>query len=93
MQSFIEKHWQAWDWHYVRNIVEFEYNLHISVAVFVISLVMMEHPTTALIVSMAIAMIDSWLFGLMWIFDIRVNSISVINLILAIGLGTINLHM
>ncbi|KAJ1491849.1 patched family-domain-containing protein [Baffinella frigidus] len=48
---------------------------------------LIAHPFTALLVVLNTAMVLADILGLMWLWDISLNSISIVNLVLAIGLA------
>merc|ERR1711871_130167 len=56
-------------------------------AVFVITLVLIGHPGTSSLVFLAVAMTLVDVLGMMWIWEISIDSVAVINLTLAIGLA------
>ena len=58
-----------------------------AVAVAVVMLVMVKHPLSAALVVLMVAFVDLGLFAAMYIADININSVSLINLVLAVGAG------
>ena len=63
-------------------------NLGLATAgVFLVALAMLVHPVAALMVVVAVLCVDVFLFGELWIFNIRFNTVSVINLVMAVGLS------
>ena len=63
-------------------------NLGLATAgVFVVALALLVHPVAALMVVVAVLCVDLFLFGELWIFSIKFNSVSVINLVMAVGLA------
>jgi predicted RND superfamily exporter protein len=53
----------------------------------ILSYIFLVHPLAALLVVAAIVAVDLLLFAEMWLFNIGVNTISVINLVMAVGLA------
>eukprot|EP00892_Ulva_mutabilis_P004763 jgi/Ulvmu1/2659/UM014_0114.1 len=53
----------------------------------IISILLLISPRAVLIVVLCIATVDLFLFAEMWLFDIRLNTVSVVNLTMAIGLS------
>lgn len=47
----------------------------------------MVHPLAAFLVAVAILLVDLMLFGELWLLDIRFNTVSVVNLVMAVGLA------
>jgi hypothetical protein len=56
-------------------------------AVLVITLVLIGHPTTSLLVFACVAMTLVDVLGMMWVWGIAIDSVAVINLTLAVGLA------
>ena len=57
------------------------------VAVAIVMFVLIAHPFTAILVVLNTAFVLADIIGMMWLWDISINSISIINLVLAIGLA------
>jgi len=57
------------------------------VAVFVICLVIMADLRAALMVVLCVVMVDVDILGMMWMWDLTIDSVTIINLVLAIGLS------
>lgn len=55
--------------------------------VFVVTLVLLVHPIAALLVALAVLCVDLFLFGELWMFNLRLNTVSVVNLVMAVGLA------
>ena len=53
----------------------------------VIGIILLIHPTAVLILVLCIVLVDLMLFAEMWVFDIRLNTVSVVNLVMAVGLA------
>ena len=53
----------------------------------VIGMVLLVHPTAVLIMLLCIVLVDLGLFAEMWLLDIRLNTVSVVNLVMAVGLA------
>jgi Niemann-Pick C1 protein len=53
----------------------------------VIGVILLVHPGAVLILVLCIVMVDLMLFAEMWLFDISLNTVSVVNLVMAVGLA------
>ncbi|EKX41307.1 hypothetical protein GUITHDRAFT_164388 [Guillardia theta CCMP2712] len=63
-------------------------NLGFSIAaVAAVTFVLIAHPLTSLLVIINVAMVLVDITGLMWLWNVTINSVSIINLVLAIGLA------
>lgn len=51
------------------------------------SLFLLVHPWAALLITLAVLTVDIFLFGELWLFGIRFNTVSVVNLVMAVGLA------
>ena len=61
-------------------------NLGMALAgITVISLLLLIHPLAVLLVLFTVVTVDLCLFMEMWVLDIEVNTISVVNLVMAVG--------
>ena len=56
-----------------------------AVAVAIVLPIMVKHPITAAVVLVMVGLVDIGLFAVMYIADIQVNSVSLINLVVSIG--------
>lgn len=57
------------------------------VGVVAVALLLLVHPVAALLVAGAVLMVDLALFGELWVLSIRLNTVSVVNLVMAVGLA------
>ena len=55
--------------------------------VFLGTLLLLVHPLPALLVALAVALVDLLLFGELWMLGIQFNPISMVNLVVAVGLS------
>ena len=67
---------------------ELMYNLGLALlGITIVGLVLLIHPVAVAIMVLCIALVDLGLFAEMWLFDIPLNTISVVNLVMAVGLA------
>lgn len=57
------------------------------VGVAVVGIVLLIHPMAILIMILCVGLVDLMLFAEMWVLDIRLNTVSVVNLVMALGLS------
>lgn len=59
----------------------------------IIGFIFLIHPVAVLIMLLCIVLVDPGLFAEMWVLDIRLNTVSVVNLVMVVGLAVDSMHI